>query len=390
MPRTIIGAGFCVARRMPPIRKTAARMADEFEDLVEGLEGEAREARLRLLRELTEQGCTHEELREAVKDDRLVLLPVERALQGDPVHTVEDVAETSGLDPDDLRKARVAFGLPLPDDGGKVFTDEDVEVAKGLKAVLDSGVPLERINELNRIIGRAMLQVAAASRAMIADVLAEPGANEHDVALRWATAARELMPRMRPTLAYAYEAHLRELIRSDVISAADIAAGRRGGREMAVAFADLVGFTRLGEEVPPEELGEVVRRMEERAAELVEKPVTFVKTIGDAVMLVSPDSDPLIDVATKLVDAMDESEPLRVGIACGTALERGGDWYGSPVNQASRVTQVARPGSVLATESVKEHANGDWKWSFARERKLKGVGEVKLYRVRRADAQDEG
>jgi adenylate cyclase len=372
------------------MRKTLAAVADEFDDLLQGLEGEARDARERLLRELSDQGCTPDELREAVDEDRLVLLPVERALQGELVYTVEEVAERSGIDPGDLRKARAAFGLPLqPEDGGKDFSEDDVEVAKGLKAVLDSGVPLDRVNELNRIIGRAMLQVAAASRAMIAEVLAEPGSNEHDIALRWATAARELVPRMRPTLGYAYEAHLRELVRSDVISSADIAAGRtRGAREMTVAFADLVGFTRLGEEVPAEELGDVVRRLEERAAELVDKPVTFVKTIGDAVMLVAPQPDPLIDVAVRLADAMDDSEPLRVGLACGPALERGGDWYGSPVNQASRVTTIARPGSVLVTESVKEHAEDDWAWSFARERKLKGVGEVKLFRVRRADARD--
>jgi adenylate cyclase len=176
-------------------------------------------------------------------------------------------------------------------------------------------------------------------------------------------------------------------VRSDVISAADIAAGRTPGtRDMTVAFADLVGFTRLGEEVPAEELGEVVGRLEERAAELVEKPVTFVKTIGDAVMLVAPKPDALIDTTLRLIDDLGDDLQLRAGIACGPALERAGDWYGSPVNQASRVTTVARPGSVLVTGSVKDHVEDDWKWSYAGERKLKGVGEVKLFRARPGDA----
>ena len=52
------------------------------------------------------------------------------------------------------------------------------------------------------------------------------------------------------------------------------------------------------------------------------------------------------------------------------------------------MTTVARPGSVLVTQSVREHASGDWTWSFARERKLKGVGEVKLHRARRAGDDD--
>jgi adenylate cyclase len=152
---------------------------------------------------------------------------------------------------------------------------------------------------------------------------------------------------------------------------------------MSIAFADLVGFTRMGEQVPAEELGEVVERLEHVAAGLVEKPVTFVKTIGDAVMLVSPTPDPLLDVALRLVEA--DLPQLRVGIACGAALERAGDWYGSPVNQASRVTSVARPGSVLTTAGVRENAEREWAWSFARERRLKGVGEVKLFRARRPE-----
>ncbi len=72
-----------------------------------------------------------------------------------------------------------------------------------------------------------------------------------------------------------------------------------------------------------------------------------------------------------------------MGLSCGAALERAGDWYGSPVNQASRVTGVARANSVLTTESVREHVQDDWGWSYAGERRLKGVGAARLFRVRR-------
>ena len=362
-------------------------MADEFDDLLEGLEGDARDARERLLRDLREDGCSMEELRAAAAEDRLVLLQVDRVLAGGRKYTYPELAERAGVDLEVLRGTRASFGLPRVDDDDRRWDDDDVEVAQGLRQVLDSGVPLDRVLELNRVIGRAMLQVAAGSRAMIADALLQPGATEADVSAGLASAARELVPRMAPTLAYAYEAHLRELVRSDVIGAADIAAGRTpGAREMAVAFADLVGFTQMGEEVPPEDLGEVVQQLEHVAAGLVEKPVTLVKTVGDAVMLVSPQPDPLLEVALQLVDA--DLPDLRVGVACGPTLERHGDWYGSPVNQASRVTSVARPRSVLVTESVRENAEGDWDWSFARERRLKGVGQVKLFRARRRDGAD--
>ena len=355
----------------------------DFEPLLGGLEGDAREARLRLLRDLHDDGCAMEDLERAVEEGRLILLPVDRAFQSEGRYTRRELAEAAGVDIADLRRARRAFGLTLSDgDDDRVWGEDDMAVAKGLKKLLAAGVPLDRLVEFNRTVGRAMLQVAAGSRQMVADAILNADLNEHEAAVVAAEAARELTPQMRPVLAYVFEAHLRELLSSDVIDASDIAAGRTANaREMTVAFADLVGFTRMGEEVPAEELGDVVGRMEEVAASLVDKPVTFVKTVGDAVMLVSPVPDPLLDVALKLLES--DLPDLRVGVACGPALERAGDWYGSPVNQASRVTGVARGGSVLTTQSVRDHVQDEWRWSYAGERKLKGVGTAKLHRVRR-------
>ena len=361
---------------------------DDFADLLDGLEGEAREARLRLLRDLTADGCPEDDIRQAVAENRLALLPVDRVLQAERKYSVEDLARESGLTVEQLMAARRAFGLSNSEPDVKLWDDTDLEVAEAMKAALDAGVDVDAIVELNRVIGRAMLQVAGATRGMFADALFSPGMTEHNLGIAAAAIAREMVPRMTPTLAYAFEAHLREMLRSDVINAADIAAGRTpGARDIAVAFADLVGFTKLGEEIPAEDLGDVVSRLERVTAELVEKPVTFVKTLGDAVMLVAPGPDPLIEVGLRLIEE-DFEQQLRVGIACGPALERAGDWYGSPVNQASRVTTVARPGSVLVTQSVRDSSEGDWSWSYARERKLKGVGEVKLHRARRTGDED--
>ena len=61
---------------------------------------------------------------------------------------------------------------------------------------------------------------------------------------------------------------------------------------MTVAFADLVGFTRLGEELPPAGLERVAARLTELAQSVTDAPVRLVKSIGDAVMLASPDARP--------------------------------------------------------------------------------------------------
>ena len=72
----------------------------------------------------------------------------------------------------------------------------------------------------------------------------------------------------------------------------------------------------------------------------------------------------------------------------GAAVSRAGDWFGSPVNLASRVTGVARPASVLVTEAARDQIGDDdrFGWSFAKARHLKGIkDDVKLFRARRAE-----
>jgi adenylate cyclase len=162
---------------------------------------------------------------------------------------------------------------------------------------------------------------------------------------------------------------------------------------VGAAFADLVGFTRLGEELPPENLEQLANRLADLARDVVVAPVRFIKTIGDAVMFVSPDTAALLEVMLALLDAAaaDETLPrLRVGVAYGAAVSRAGDWFGSPVNLASRVTSAARPGAVLVAEAARQQIGDDprFRWSNAGAKRLKNIaGEVRVYRARRAEAE---
>ena len=113
----------------------------------------------------------------------------------------------------------------------------------------------------------------------------------------------------------------------------------------------------------------------------------LVKTIGDAVMLVSPEAAPLVAQALDLVAAAaaegDQFPVLRAGLATGPTLPQSGDYYGRSVNLASRITGIARPGSVLVDTPTREAAGEDFDYSFAGERRLKGIdSRQKLFRVR--------
>ena len=55
------------------------------------------------------------------------------------------------------------------------------------------------------------------------------------------------------------------------------------------------------------------------------------------------------------------------------------------------MTGVARPGSVLCTQEVRDAAPDRFDWSFARKHKLKGMSEpISLYRARRLGADEPG
>jgi len=364
----------------------------EAEGLLEDLPDEgAREARRALLEELHQDGVPVETLREAVAEQRLALLPLDRLLGGEAKYTAREVAEESGLPLDRLLAIRRALGLAVPDADDRVLSDDDLESAKLGVRVREAGFDDDHVLEANRVLGRWMARFAEALGALGAEVVLEAGADELELARRFAAVAEEQLPLAREWLQHVFVMHFRQMLRHEAVTLQERTTGRIDHRSQAIAFADLVGFTELGETVAVEELGTVAARLQRLAGEVVEPPVRLVKTIGDAAMLVSEDNEALVQTALELVaradDAREGFPQLRAGVACGPALNRGGDWYGRPVNVASRVTSVARPGSVLVTSGVKDAIDLDGKFgcSFAGKRKLKGVkGEVPLFRIRSA------
>ncbi|HEY8638779.1 MAG TPA: adenylate cyclase regulatory domain-containing protein [Solirubrobacteraceae bacterium] len=363
------------------------------EGLLDGLRGRARAARLRLLERLEGEGVSLDDLREAVTDDTLVLLPAERLVGGIKRYTPREVSEASGLELDLLIRLRRAQGLPIPDVDAPVFTEADIEGAKTARTFREFGIREEDMLQVVRVLGRGLSQAAELMRTMTLELVLVPDADEYELAMRYADAVASLEPLTEPMLGQMINLHLRHVVSGEILDATARKDGRlSGARPIAVAFADLVGFTRIGEAVPPEELGRVAGRLEAMAADVVISPAKLVKTIGDAVMIVSPEPAGLLDVILELVELADsegEDFPqLRAGLAHGPALSRAGDWYGHPVNLASRVTSVAYPGSVLVDGSLRDCVDGDpaYRWSFAGERRLKGISEpAALFRARRAE-----
>jgi adenylate cyclase len=364
------------------------RVAIDFEGegLLEGVDD--REARLELLRALENEGFTLAELREAAAHDRLALLPVERVLAGQgKLYTREELAEETGLDLDFLDEAGRALGVPIRQPGERAITEDVLELSRSAKVLLDAGIPREAFLELTAVMSRSMANIAASFSWVFGEALLQAGDTERDLGLRYAEALRNLGPLVAPTLEQMFNLRMSEQMREAVISQAELQSGKLAGAQpVAVGFVDIVGFTRLGEDVSPDDVGAVVRRFERAVADAVEPPVRLVKTIGDAAMLVAPEAGPVVESVLSLVERSQEEAPLlRGGVALGDGLQRAGDWYGRPVNLAARLTSFARRGSVVTSKEVREAVGDGYNWSAAGSQRLKGVkGSVEVFRVRRS------
>jgi adenylate cyclase len=367
----------------------------EASGLLDGLEGRARAERAELIPWLLERGITVEQIRSAYAP---MLLATRRILGDDGSYmSARETSEKFGIDLEYLQRLQRAMGLPRVDDpDAAVHPRVDAEAAAFAQRFIELGIDPDQLVVITRLLGESLSGVAEVMRSTALATLLTPGVSELEVAQRSEALVTQVAPLLGPMIHEVLLLQLRHLMETEAVNATERAEGQHlpGARTVTIAFADLVGFTRLGEAVPPEELEALAHRLADCAREVAVPPVRFIKTIGDEVMLVSPDAVALLDAVMELVDLTDDDEDiprLRVGMATGMAVSRAGDWFGSPVNLASRVTGAARPGSILVAESTHEAIGDDerFAWSFAGARRLKGIkSEVKLYRARRSSDAD--
>ena len=368
----------------------------DIDELLGDLEGNARAERAELIEWLFEQGITADEIRNAFAP---MLLISRRVIGDDGTYmSAREISESYGVDLELLQRVQRAIGLSRVDDpDAAVHMRADGVAATYAQRFIEMGLNADNIVLVVRVLAEGLAHAAEVMRYSALASILRPGATELEIAKGSQALVTQIKPLLGPMIEDMLFMHLRHAMETEAVNASERAAGKplAGARQVAVAFADLVGFTRLGEEVPPEELGQLANRLADLARDTAVPPVRFIKTIGDAVMFVCPNPAPLLDAVLKLVEITDGDNDfprLRAGIASGSAVSRAGDWFGSPVNLASRVTAVARPGTVLAAESARDDL-GDgagFSWSFAGARHLKGIkGEVRLYRARRGDSIDE-
>ena len=352
--------------------------------LLDDLQGRARQERAELIEWLLARGFDVDQIRGEFSP---MLLPAIRLIGDDGVLvSPREISESSGVSLELLQRLHRAAGLVGADDpDARLQSRADAESVVAAARLVDVGLDPQQVVLIVRMLMDGLTGAAVSMRQAALHALLHPGATELELAQALEALTHHAEPILGPMVDALLKLALRHSVETEAINAVERTAGTLpGAREVAVAFADLVGFTRLGEQMPPEDLGLLAFRLADLAHDVVASPVQFVKTIGDAVMLVCSDPLKLLVTVLDLVDAAaaEDFPRLRVGLAFGHAINRAGDWYGSPVNLASRVTGAAPASTVRVTEPARR-AIGDpagIEWSAPEARHLKGIrGEVLIY-----------
>jgi len=338
---------------------------------------------------LAEQGVDDATLDRAQAAGVLGFLAVERFAVPDPArYDLDELAAVTGMPARQITLIWRSLGLPEPRPGGRIFTEVDAEMLGTVAGLMELGlVEPDLAVQMSRVIGWSLARVAT---AMVDSFEADPATRAADDP-QMALVANTMLPTMTQVIEHVWRRHLQIAARRRIVRELDTGEGRD---VKAVGFADLVGFTTLSQQVDEHTLASIVGRFEEIAYDTVTSfEGRVVKMIGDEVMYVVDDPAEAVRVGLALAEeyAADEAlSDVRVGIACGPVLEREADLYGPVVNLASRVVNIAFPGSVVTTDEVRTAVGDDeaLAWKSLKPRRIKDIGRVPLWSVRRADDDD--
>ena len=351
-------------------------------------------AHARIVARLRRRGHSMDEIRDASDSGRLAYGFMEDLFpRRTTTHTLEEAAELSGLEPALLARVWTAVGFASP--SRDEVTEDDLELLRHISAALQAGFPLVAFLQLVRVYGQSLARIADAEVRLFHLYVHEPlihdGVPNLEMTEEMQGLARELLPLASPIMDRIHQRFLQHFLDQDVIghmefevdSGSELDLGRL---RVAIAFADLAGYTRLTEEAGEDEAVDMIERFVESVENTLPDSVRIVKTIGDEVMVVGSDASALLDWAVGFQQLQTERPLPRIGIHQGLTLYRDGDYYGRAVNLAARVGARAAGGEVLVTRPLVDAAGRHLEFERIGEVKLKGFSEsTELFLAGRAE-----
>src|SRR4051812_11046127 len=332
----------------------------------------------RIVARLRARGHSLQDIRRASAEGRLAYGYIEELFPETASDlSLEQAAEATGLEPALIERIWASVGFsPQGLDG---LTREDLQALRYIASVIDAGFPLVAFLQLVRGYGQALSQIADAETRLFHLYVHEPmmrdGVPGLEMSEEMEHLARDLLPLASPIMDYIHQRYLQHFLEQDVVGHMEVELDESeelGRVRVAIAFADLAGYTRFTEEVGEEEAVSTVERFIDAVNDTLPDDARVVKTIGDEVMIVAQDAQALTDWAVGFQRLFAERPTPRIGVHAGVVLYRDGDYFGREVNLAARVVARARGGEVVVTDSVMDQVRDAEHLTFEE------IGNVKL------------
>jgi class 3 adenylate cyclase len=342
---------------------TLGQVADslDFEALEAAGIANARE-RAGLIEYLAGLGFTTDDMVEAERSGRLFGLAGDVLLwSGPPIYTLRTAADAIGVSLEDVEHGWAMLGLTVADPDTPALSQADVDGLATWTAMRMQMGP-DAADGFLRVLGANMARVAEAISSMIR--MTQPKmwlgltGDELATAQVYRDAAK-FVPRIGAMIDAVHRHHLvstRTFIEG-------VVSGPSASLVCGVGFADLSGFTALTQQLTPAELSTLLSEFGNTVSDVVHADGgRVVKFLGDAVMWVSSNPEPLAKAALDLVShprAREAGLQVRAGLGYGEILALNGDYFGNPVNLAARLVAAAAPGQILAAAEVHDKLP-DW------------------------------
>ena len=367
------------ARRAGVAPATLRRWADDgIVPQQDGAWTPAAAAQARIVARLRERGHSLEAIRAAGEDGRLAFGYAEELLPAaEGGIRLKDAAKQTGLEPALVRRLLIALGYP--ERATERIPARELALLHRAADALDAGFPLVALLQVVRVYGQALAQIADAEVRLFHLYVHEPlmrdGVPGLEIAEQIEQLAAALLPLTSPLMDLVHQRFLRHFLEQDVVGHMELdeqLGGELGRLRVAIAFADLAGYTRLTEEIGEEKAVDAVERFVAAVELTLPDDARVVKTIGDEVMVVCPDAAALALWAVGFQELYAERPRPRIGVHVGEMLYREGDYYGREVNLAARVVARAGGGEVLVTWPIVELAGPQLAFERVGEVRLKG------------------
>ncbi len=323
--------------------------------------------RVRVVEAFEETGISLADLGRAIAAGKLsfsfldMVFPEPSPMSG---KTYRELCEEAGLPMELVERLQIGFGLPrpLPDEQ---IRQEDAEIYPLLPTILSAGLGEGQVIRGVRVYGENLRRVAEYQVDLAHSYLEEPirrsGVSESELLEMAARTSSQVRPVADKLVMWLYRRHREHYTVKHFLEHAESMMEQAGlisrdpKKEVAIAFLDMTGYTRLteeeGDEVAAELAANLAVLVQESASQHRGRPI---KWLGDGVMFHFEDPGDAVLCGLELVEEAPEAGLPRahVGVNAGPVIFRDSDYFGRTVNVASRIAAFARPGEVLVSDSV--------------------------------------